>query len=510
MTQSVLFEAPAVPTPQQLACPGGEIVIYCGDTPDEDALGAAFALHLYLAPQCKRCRLLHSANTPLRPKLAEMVTRLGIPLEQCNGVLSARGLLILVASRQSMRSTPEFEAPRALCLTNKEPGSQKDAEYVAFPHLTAVSTLVWQFFRTCGHTPCKTAATALLFGLYAASNAFTQLRFPTDRDMADFLQPDENIYNRLIRSNFTEQDLDVASSALHAVESHKEPPFVLLNVMPCDTGVLRFIADFTLQVAGVDIAVIFYENSRGITFSIRSGAREFSASELAEKLSGPDTGYGGGSRQKGGGFIAAEKYLLRHEADSFFDHSLACIRKYLTMYDILDCALATVAHPESMRAYQKLPVIQGYVRCSTLFPRKSRLHIRMLEGDITVLAHADTYLMIGLSGEVYPISKAVFEKNYIPLNTPFIAHYAYAPSVVDKDSAQRILLPEHASACRSKEGRVLARQLDKGLKIFTLWDDACPVKGEPGDWLVIRKENAHDAYIIKEDEFARLYSPVRG
>ncbi len=133
----------------------------------------------------------------------------------------------------------------------------------------------------------------------------------------------------------------------------------------------------------------------------------------------------------------------------------------------------------------------------------------MLEGDISVKTGPGTYLMIGMAGEVYPVDRSAFEKTYTPSAQPLRRDFVYPPTVVDRTLGLRVELAGVARCCESKEGRVLARRLDRGVKIFTAWDSDNYVKGEPGDWLVMRKEDHSDQYVVGKDIFARLYSPVQ-
>ena len=44
--------------------------------------------------------------------------------------------------------------------------------------------------------------------------------------------------------------------------------------------------------------------------------------------------------------------------------------------------------------------------------------IRTLEGDVTIRAQDDIYIMIGISGEAYPISKDKFIDRYTAKEEP--------------------------------------------------------------------------------------------
>ena len=110
------------------------------------------------------------------------------------------------------------------------------------------------------------------------------------------------------------------------------------------------------------------------------------------------------------------------------------------------------------------------------------------------------------------MTKSIFPSSGAGTHAPgffTIAHSIGKGSPRNRDnSRKRMELAQAARQCLSKEGRVLARQLTRGIKIFTAWDNGNYIKGEPGDWLVMRKENHADQYVITGELFPRLYRPV--
>jgi phosphoglycolate phosphatase len=283
-----------------------------------------------------------------------------------------------------------------------------------------------------------------------------------------------------------------------------EDNFLLINVLPCEPEILRFTSDLALHVQGVDLAVAYMETAQGLRFCIRSATRELKASHLTDWILEGLPNFGGGSQEKGGGFILRQDFERQCREQSPLEFFIERLRLHQRTHDIIDCR----NDPKSgvLYAYQKLPVVQGYVRCSRLFPRRTRLHIRMLEGDITITVDAQTYLMIGHAGEVYPISKSTFAKAYTNTEELFKPILPYTPTVFTNNPDERVALLEHAESCVCKENRVLARQLEQEIKLFTLWDQDSYICGNPGDWLVQRRENKHDLYIVKKDIFPVLYA----
>ena len=487
------------------------IAIQCPDAPDADSIACAFALRAFFLRAGKSVVCFYAGESPVgRPNLVEMLNQVPFPLEHLPGPRDCPGALLMLNCQPGGENvTPAHCGHVAVLGCHRPLVPLPDASDVR-PHLSACATLVWLLLKEAGCRLTVDAATLLLYALDVASNDFAEIRFPLDRDMRDelLLMLGDNVrgYAKLKRSNLSLRDLALSAQALHTVEYHPEGHFVLLNVLPCDPSIPGFLCDLALRVHSVDVAVAFSESADALHFSVRSGIRETKARELAGWLAAGYAGTTGGDAEKAGGGLARTNGRAWPELS--FAFFLERLNTYFSAYDILDCALGRKFSTQGMRAFQKLPVTLGYVPCKDLFPERSRLRIRMLEGDITVRTTPGTYLMIGTAGEVYPIEKSAFERLHSPLDAPLQQDFAYPPAVLEDNTMNRVELAQAAKQCLSKEGRVLARQLTRGIKIFTTWDSGNYIKGEPGDWLVMRKENHADQYVITGELFPRLYRPV--
>ena len=483
-----------------------KIALQCPDCPDADSLASAFGLHRFFSERGKTPLLFYAGSKAVdSPNLREMINAFSLPLEHKPGSMEWDGLLVTINCQYGAQSLTCLPAHTISVIDVHVQETDLPAQSTILPYLSSCSTLVWQLLEKAGFPIDRTLSTALMYGLHSASKGFSELRFPLDRDLRDTLYYDIALFERLCRSNLCMDDLARTAKALDAVNCHRKDGLLLVNVLPGPADILRFIGDLGLHVQGVDIAVIFSENEQGFHFSVRSGTKAVKAGELACWLAADGLGTGGGERVKGGGFISAGPYANRYpglEALVFFRNRFTA---YLEAYTVCDCLAEPLFPTDTLHAYQKCPVLHGFVRCSEAFPKRTRLHIRMLEGDIVINATPETYLMIGLAGEVYPIEKRTFENAYTPVDTLPDLNILYSPVVLDKDSRTRVDLLRYAKGCMSREKRVLAKQLAHGLKIFTLWDRDSYLTGNPGDWLVQRKENERDRYIVKQDIFSLLY-----
>lgn len=523
---------------QALAARRGHLAVDLGPCPDADSLAAGYALYCFFKEQGLAVSLRHSGEALRSPGLLEMIRLLSIPLAAdeegrvalrilvgpggCEA-LARRGLN--ARGRGSEGSGEEGSGKEIGNAGGNKAGEDRLALISHYPvagvppslhdlrpYLSSTSSIVWQELVAAGRPPSGALAACLLYGLYVASNGFTEIRFPLDRDMIDALGTDSPLFASLCRKRFAPSDLALAAEALHGLECGMAEGVALLNLLPCEPGVLRFIGDFALGVQGLDLALAYTESDRGLRFVVRSGVREYHAGELAARLTANGLGGGGGGREKGGGFITAGAWAALHGGYAPFTFFQDMIRAYKDAYDLVDLGSGSgeaVLRRGVLKAYQKRPVIQGYVRCSRLFPGERRLRVRMMEGDIIIRGGPGVYLMIGLAGEVYPISKEVFRRRYLPAEEPFGPRCLYEPTVTDLEGNRCVPLLPLAESCRSRERRVLARPLERGIKLFTAWDAERCLKGEPGDWLVQSRDDAGDWYVVTGEMFSLLYEQVR-
>ena len=499
--RSSTLPAPLEPWLDLTALLGFErIAVQVPDAPHVDALAAAWALHCFFLARGKRPLLFHVGSAEsLTPPVREMLAQLDIPLRHQPAPFIWDGLCVTVGE-----AAPVACREHALIDTRRPRGPLPPLHDVR-PYLGSRCTLVWMLLRQADFTVDAALGTALYYGLYRESNAFKEMRFPLDLDMRDTLPVDRRLFDALERANLSLGDLAATAQALGSLDYHAEERCVLVNVLPCDESVLDFIGTLSMRVSAVDCAVIFSETAHGLRFCVRSAVREVQALDLGRWLAAPEEDVAGGGRTSAGGVIPGAPHDRENMgAAAFFLHR---VRAYLSAYDVVDCATAKPLSAQGARAFQKLPVTQAYVRSVDCAPVGTVLHIRMLEGDIFVPVAEDVLLLIGVQGEVYPIREDVFTRKYTAGQETAREEHAYPP-VVLAPGGERIFLHERARVCTSREERVLAMPLQRGLKLFTFWDSESYMLGQPGDWLVQTKNAPQDQYIITQELFPRLYRAV--
>ncbi|MDL2317177.1 hypothetical protein LJC59_08950, partial [Desulfovibrio sp. OttesenSCG-928-A18] len=382
------------------------VALQCPDSPTPDSLAAAFGLFLFFKANGCTPHWFYCGPEPLsRPNALEMQRAFALTIRHEPDLQYWRGLLITVGCQYGAASLGKVTADAVAVVDCHVPEGDQAVLGEIRPYLTSCSTIVHELLLQAEFPIDHTLGTALRFGLYAASNAFSEIRFPVDKDMRDTVDHDPRLFLNLARSNLCPEDLSLTAKALCSLDFQTGDGMVISNLLPCDPELLRFIADLALHVHGVDLSLVFMETDQGTRFSIRSVHREIHAGKAAAGLVADGLGAGGGDVEKGGGFISAAKYDAAFAPRPLTDFFRDALRAYRDAYDLFDCRSDAPLSPGVLHAYQKRPVLLAYVVCSRLFPKQTRLEVRMLEGDIVITVTPDTYLMIGLAGEVYPIRK---------------------------------------------------------------------------------------------------------
>jgi phosphoglycolate phosphatase len=220
------------------------------------------------------------------------------------------------------------------------------------------------------------------------------------------------------------------------------------------------------------------------------------ANELAAYLTA-GYGNGGGTREKAGGFLKLPD--AEGDAGDFLRRRLD---GYFASYDKIVVG-EYAPDTSAMRRYTKKNMPQGYVRLAELYPAGAEVVVRTLEGDASFAVSPETYLMIGIQGEAYPISREKFEKTYTEEAGTFsfmpaaVTEAFYAPSVKDKVCHTPVELLSHARPCRARgESFIYARPLERNTKVFTTWYADGYMYGKRGDYLAVRGDDTNDVYII--------------
>lgn len=484
-----------------------DIVIQCHDNPDADALASGFGLYTYFKSEGKNPQFIYRGrNAVQKSNLQIMLKELKIPISYEPEYNRTPELLITVDCQYGQRNVTATPAENVAVIDHHQ-------KTVDLPDLSEVrsnvgsaSTVVWDMICKEGDKAKELFAgntelsTALYYGLYTDTSKLSEVSHPLDRDMMDELIINKSLIVTMSNSNISLAELKITGKAILGYEFFKKNRYLIIKSEPCDPNILGVISDFSLETQGVDVCLAYYQSPSEVKFSVRSCSKEVHANELAAFLA-DGIGGGGGHLYKAGGSIRPE-LMEGDDADTLLRERFV---RYYESYDVI-YAVKTSLDTGSMRRYKKAPQKRGYVKLTDVFPAKTYVRIRALEGDVDIYVEDDLYVMIGIEGEIYPIRQDKLLKSYQVTDELYECEPEYPPTVKDLTSGQKKCILEYAKTAKAKDAScIYAMPLTRGAKVFTAWDSEKYFLGNPGDYIACREDDAHDIYVIKERLFPQLY-----
>ena len=485
------------------------IVIQAHDNPDADALASGFAIYKFYESHGIDVKFIYGGHNVIsKPNLALMIDKLEIPVSYAEE-LPECDLLITTDCQYGEGNVTKFDAPKVAIIDHHQADVVLDEDCYIRSNLASCCTIVWDLLKKEDYPvgEDKYLQTALYYGLYSDSNAFTEMFHPLDRDMRDSLKKDDSLIFRLVNTNLTMEELQVAARALTNQKVSKSNHFSVIEAERCDPNILGIISDFVIQAEEVGTCVAYNPNPAGYKLSVRSCVPEVKANELASFLV-EGVGNGGGHLNKAGGFISDD--ILRKVAPgkSIKEYLDARMREYIGRYEIIYAKDYDI-DVSDMQMYVKLPLTIGYAKASRILKKGTPILVRTLEGDVDLIVHDDLYLMIGTEGEVYPIMREKFDRSYRRTDKKPVIETDYPPVIKDTVFGNTYQLEEYMKPCVSTgKTKIYAKKLESPVKVFTTWDPEKYYRGEIGDYLVARTDDIHDIYVVRSTIFDKTYKSV--
>ena len=205
---------------------------------------------------------------------------------------------------------------------------------------------------------------------------------------------------------------------------------------------------------------------------------------------------------KAGGTIKPD--LLTKPAKEVFKERLALYYDtYLVIY-----AKDTTLDTSKMTRYSKIQQMMGVVKLSDVFPVGTHINIRTLEGDVDTVIDEEAYLMIGVEGEIYPISEQKVKSSYEFTSFRYTREFEYEPRIRNSGTGEIKYVLPYAKTVRSLGTSIIfAKPLEQPVKLFTAWTEDKYYSGRVGDYIAVRADDEHDIYIINKDIMDKSYKP---
>jgi phosphoglycolate phosphatase len=317
----------------------------------------------------------------------------------------------------------------------------------------------------------------------------------------------ESMIRLFTNSNISLEEMRITGEALAGYTCLSNYSCGILKADECDPNILGIISDTALQVAEFSVVLAYGHVSGGYKLSARSCIKEVMADEFIKSITG-SVGSGGGHDFKAGGFISEDKLKDKYPSLTISDYLSKAVKEYFESFRIIE---SDKYSPDISRfaKYKKNPIPLGYIDPSEFLDKNTKIKVRTLEGDTELFVDGSFYIMVGVLGEVYPISPAKFEAGYQKLDTPFNNKLEYVPKIYAGPEGKVYDLTDRIMSCvPTGTSYILAKELDEDVKVFTKWYEEKYMKGVKGDYLARRIDDEHDFYVIRKDIFTMTYSPA--
>ena len=490
--------------------PFNPITIQCHDNPDPDALAAAYGLYKFFTGADKDVRIIYSGPFKItKSNLLLMIRELNIPVSYYSpDSEKIDGLLLTADCQYGQGNVTRLEADD-LAVIDHHNGTCAVEMNEIHPELGSCSTLVWKLMEDEGYDILsdRDLCTALYYGLMTDTGNFSEISHPLDKDMRDCLIVNEAQIRLFTNSNITLDEMRITGEALAGYESISNYSCGILMADDCDPNILGIISDMALQVAEFNVVVAYGHVSGGYKLSARSCIKEVMADDFVKAIS-EGVGSGGGHDFKAGGFISEDKLKSNYPSLSIKEYLDKAIRKYFESFSIINAAEYS-PDMNLFKKYRKNQLSLGYIDPTTFLDKNTQIKVRTLEGDTELVVDGSFYIMVGILGEVYPMSIQKFEASYKKNDTPFDRPLEYVPRIYTEPEGKAYDLYGKINSCTpSGTSYILATELDKDVKLFTKWYEEKYMMGKKGDYIACREDDLHDFYIIRRDIFDITYSPA--
>jgi len=290
---------------------GEKIHILLQHDPDPDAIGSALALRELLGRNRTTTPIV-TFGAVTRPENLAMIELLEIQIEQITpDELYQDGARLALVDVQP----PYFEQPlrRVDLVVDHHPKRSKFKARFADLRTGygSTATIFTEYLRAAGMEPSQRLATALLYGIKTDTLFLERGSNLADLSAFNYLYPIANktIIARIERPALPREDLEAMGRALTHLQVDSSVAVIHLGEVNRE-DVIPQMAEFCLQIEGVDWGVVSGLVNNRVVISVRNVGYVKSAGEIMKKLY-DDIGSAGGHRAMAKAVVPLDRFKER-------------------------------------------------------------------------------------------------------------------------------------------------------------------------------------------------------
>lgn len=187
---------------------------------------------------------------------------------------------------------------------------------------------------------------------------------------------------------------------------------------------------------------------------------------------------------------------------------------YFVMVDTIKAEEYAANNESKIRrlpVYAKKDVMWAVVKTTDIMEEGTEFIVKSLENTTghRMRAEKDSYIMIGIKGEVYDITAEKFEKTYEMTDEDFDMFeqmVTYIPEIQNCMDGKYTAIDNVAKICRPKpDNRIYAKKLARRTKVFGCGGREDYFLGHKDDYMAVRTDDIKDIYIINKEIFEETY-----
>ncbi|MGN0161792.1 MAG: hypothetical protein ACI4AQ_10425 [Lachnospiraceae bacterium] len=260
------------------------------------------------------------------------------------------------------------------------------------------------------------------------------------------------------------------------------------------------------------------KDNNGIGIVFESKTEEIRAKEFLEFLV-DDCGMVKGDAARASAVVSKtmmDMLVSSAECDNVYEYMEKRTRDYFVDCQSIDANQFTLEDLKDaqINEYRKKMIPWAFVPSDVLGELGDVIVLKSLENEsgVELSISEDLYIMIGCRGEVYHISAEKFNNTYQETEEDldiFEQMFNFLPEIKLKKTNEFVSIDDKAKLCYPKSGvTILATPLQRRTKVFYGEKNEDYFLGREGDYLVIRKDDGHDVYIVEKNIFHQTYEMV--